>query len=597
MAVQRIESKDCSVKDLFHQFYAVPDYQREYVWGPEEVEQLLTDIRGEMGEASSPEAPEYFIGSIVVCPSSNTDDVLDLIDGQQRMTTLYILLCSIRDRLKILGTAELATLKSQISDSTVDDMGNETFRHRLELQYEDSGDALTHIATGKCISNATTSSMKNMAVAHHVATKFLAAEFGEDPNALRAFYGYLTNKVKLIRIQTEDVAKALKIFETINDRGVGLNSMDLLKNLLFMKTRSDKFDKLKASWKELQDVIYDMREKPLRFLRYFIVSRYNVDIIREDEIYGWFASRDSEIGYSKDPNAFVKELISAARAYSNFRSGNDQNGKRNRYLDNMRLLGGSAARQHLILLLAGRHLDSELFDRLAAEVENLFFCYVITREPTRTFERNFARWATELRSVSSAEQFETFISERFDKEKAALANRFDDAIGRIELGKLQLYRMVYILGKLSQQVDINAYGETPGTIWLDHYMSSGFEIEHIYPQNPTPAAAEQFGEISDPTIVQRLGNLVLAEKSINASLGNRPYSEKRPVYQQSKLLLTRALSERPKVGANTRIDRAVAKIEPYPDWNESSITDRQKALGTLSRAIWGMPERLQVNGS
>lgn len=597
MTVQRIESKDCSIKDLFHQFYAVPDYQREYVWGPEEVEQLLSDIRGEMGEASNPEAPEYFIGSIVVCPSNNIDDVLDLIDGQQRMTTLYILLCAIRDRLKDLGAAELTTLKSQIADSTVDDIGNETFRHRLELQYEDSGDALTHIATGRPIGNATTTSMNNMAVAHHVAKKFLAAEFDEDPNALRAFYGYLTNKVKLIRIQTEDVAKALKIFETINDRGVGLNSMDLLKNLLFMKTAPDKFDKLKASWKELQDVIYDMREKPLRFLRYFIVSRYNVDIIREDEIYGWFSSRDSEIGYSKDPNAFVRELISAARAYSNFRSGNDQNGKRNRYLDNMRLLGGSAARQHLILLLAGRHLEPELFDRLAAEGENLFFCYVITREPTRTFERNFARWATELRKVNSLEQFDTFISERFDKEKATLANRFDDAIGRLELGKLQLYRMVYILGKLSQQVDINAYGETPGTAWLDHYMSSGFEIEHIYPQNPTPDALEEFGEISDPTIVQRLGNLVLAEKSINASLGNRPYSEKRSVYQQSKLLLTRALSERPKVGANTRIDRAVAKIEPYPNWNEGSINDRQKALGTLSRAIWGMPERQQAFGT
>ncbi|MBU3031862.1 HNH endonuclease family protein [Paracoccus sp. XHP0099] len=249
------------------------------------------------------------------------------------------------------------------------------------------------------------------------------------------------------------------------------------------------------------------------------------------------------------------------------------------------------------MLLAGRHLEPELFDRLAAEVENLFFCYVITREPTRTFERNFARWATELRKVNSLEQFDTFISERFDKEKATLANRFDDAIGRLELGKLQLYRMVYILGKLSQQVDINAYGETPGTAWLDHYMSSGFEIEHIYPQNPTPDALEEFGEISDPTIVQRLGNLVLAEKSINASLGNRPYSEKRPVYQQSKLLLTRALSERPKVGANTRIDRAVAKIEPYPNWNEGSINDRQKALGTLSRAIWGMPERQQAFGT
>jgi len=79
--------------------------------------------------------------------------------------------------------------------------------------------------------------------------------------------------------------------------------------------------------------------------------------------------------------------------------------------------------------------------------------------------------------------------------------------------------------------------------------------------------------------------------AINTSLGNRPYSEKRPVYQQSKLLLTRALSERPKVGANTRIDRAVALIEPYASWNEASLHQRQRSLVTLARAVWGLPEQ------
>ena len=92
--------------------------------------------------------------------------------------------------------------------------------------------------------------------------EFLAREFGNNTTQLRIFYGYLVNKVKLIRIQTKDVAKALKIFETINDRGVGLDSMDLLKNLLFMKANRDDFEKLKVHWKELQDTIFDMGERP-----------------------------------------------------------------------------------------------------------------------------------------------------------------------------------------------------------------------------------------------------------------------------------------------------------------------------------------------
>lgn len=589
MVIQKIQSEDCSVTSLFQSFYAVPDYQREYVWDTDQVEQLLKDVREEMGDGPAQDAPEYFIGSIVVCPGR--DGVLDLIDGQQRMTTLYITLCAIRDRFAELGAQPSSVLNSQIADAAVDVSGEERRRYRLDLQYEDSGDALTRLADGKRIETPSTQSMRNMQNAHHVVTRFLESEFGQDPAAVRKLYGYLTNKVKLIRIQTEDVAKALKIFETINDRGVGLNSMDLLKNLLFMKTPKGQFDRLKDTWKELQDTIFRMGEKPPRFLRYFIFSRYDVDLLREDEIYGWLTKNDALVGYGRDPIGFAKELVAAARAYERFREGKNEKGERNRYLDNIRLLGGQAARQHLILLLAGRHLGPALFDRLAAEVENLFFCYVITREPTRDFERNFAKWATELRSIKSDEELEAFILARFDKAKADLANRFDDAMGRLALRSLQLYRFQYVLAKLTQQVDLLAYGETEGTRWLGNYVSGGYEVEHIFPQTPNAEAATEFGPVSDPEVVQRLGNLVLVEKSINTSLGNRPYSEKRPVYQQSKLLLTRALSERPKVGANTRIDRAVASIEPYSLWSEGAVHQRQRSLVTLARAVWGLPEQ------
>lgn len=198
----------------------------------------------------------------------------------------------------------------------------------------------------------------------------------------------------------------------------------------------------------------------------------------------------------------------------------------------------------------------------ASEVKNLFFCYVITREPTQDFERNFSKWATELRSIKSDEELDAFIVARFDKAKADLVNRFDGSMGRLALRNLQLYRFQYVLAKLTQQADLLAYGETEGTRWLGNYVSGGYEVEHIFSQTPGAEAAAEFGPVSDPEVVQRLGNFVLVEKSINTLLGNRPYSEKRQVYQQSKLLLARALSERPKVGTNTRIDRAVASIEP-----------------------------------
>jgi hypothetical protein len=588
MTEQTIQSQDIKIADVFQAFYAVPDYQREYVWEAEQVEQLLTDINAELAGNDPATSPEYFIGSIVVCPGG--DGVLELIDGQQRMTTLFLTLCAIRDRLKALGESPSDALGHQIAATSVDAAGRDHFRYRLDLQYEDSGDILVRIAKGTLddADSATTRSIANIRNAYTVVLDFLKREFGDDAAALRTFYGYLINRVKLIRIQTKDVAKALKIFETINDRGLGLDSMDLLKNLLFMKASRDAFEKLKTSWKELQDIIFDMGEKPLRFLRYFIFSRYDVDVLREDEIYGWFARNEKLCGYAADPLGFARELLRAAQAYRNFLQGCDKGGKKNRHLENLQLLGGKAARQHLILLLAGRHLSADLFDQLAHEVENLFFVYVITREPTRDFERNFARWAVELRRITNEAELEEFIARRFVPARADLSVRFDDAFRRLYVGSVQQYRLRYILAKLTQHIDLRAYGETEGTKWLSRYTGVGFEIEHIFPQQPSEAARAEFGTFEDPSIADRLGNLVLVEKSINASLGNRPYSQKRDIYRQSQLLLTKALSERPKVGTNTKIDLAVADLEPFTDWNEAAVVRRQELLSALAKSVWAV---------
>ena len=585
MSRQSIESHDISVDDIFKQFYAVPNYQREYVWETTQVEQFLSDINDELGD--DPEnAPEYFIGSIVVC--LNADGVLELIDGQQRMTTLFLALCAIRDGLNAIGEDSPGALASQIAATSTDALGRDRFRYRLDLQYEDSGDILERIAKAdtSLTQGRQTRSITNIENAYQVIRRFLESDLLNAPDSLRIYYGYLINKVKLIRIQTPDVAKALKVFETINDRGVGLDSMDLLKNLLFMKASREQFESLKNHWKELQDTIFDIGERPLRFLRYFILSQYDVDILREDQIYAWFSQNETACGYAEDPIAFARRLHLAAQSYRYFLAGEDRNGRPVTSLANLQLLGGKSARQHLILLLAAKELPEPLFDRLSAEVENILFVYVITRESTRAFERNFAVWASEVRDVSTTEELEAFVGSRFVPAKAELATRFDDAFENLYDDSVQRYRLRYILAKLTQHVELLAYGITPGTSNLSRY--TGFEIEHILPQQPSAQALDEFGATDDPRVSQRLGNLVLVEQPINASLGNRAYSEKRKVFPQSQLLLTKALSEKPKVGANTKIDQAVQDIDPFQEWDQEALLERHAWLGKLARMVWGV---------
>jgi hypothetical protein len=339
----------------------------------------------------------------------------------------------------------------------------------------------------------------------------------------------------------------------------------------------------------LQDTIYQAGEKPLRFLRYFILANYDVEVLREDEIYGWFVRNEGACGYAKAPLRFATDLVTAAKAYRNFMRGEDRHGRPNRYLKNIMALGGRAARQHLILLLAGRHLSDDLFDILCREVENLFFVYVVTREATRDFERNFASWANELKTIDDERALQAFVERRFTGSKGELSVRFDEAMRRLSGGMIQQYRLRYIVAKLTQYVDLQGFGEIDGTVWLARYLGGGNDIEHILPQNPTTEAAAEFGDGDLPELARRLGNLVLAEDSINRSLGNRPYSSKRSVYAGSQFLLTRALAERLTVGANTRIDRAVAELEPFTSWNAEAIERRQQELAALARRVWELP--------
>lgn len=97
MDIQTIQSEDTTVGKLFNDFYIVPSFQREYVWEEEQVTELLEDIHTEFSSTDHDRDSEYFIGSIVVC--TRPDGVYEIIDGQQRMTTVYLFLCAVRDHL------------------------------------------------------------------------------------------------------------------------------------------------------------------------------------------------------------------------------------------------------------------------------------------------------------------------------------------------------------------------------------------------------------------------------------------------------------------------------------------------------------------
>jgi len=589
----KIESNDLNLEDLFKDFYCVPDFQREYVWETEHVEKLLQDVQDEFYDEDNRLTPdrEYFIGSLVAC--KGTDGVYQLIDGQQRMTTIFLIVCAIRDQLQGLGQEAPESLRKIIRDVAADPKtGDDVSKYRLVLQYEDSHDILEQIADpGEPQSNGdnATASMRNIMAAYQSIRQFLRTNFRDDGQDLKRFRVAFLQRVKLIRILTPNLAHALKVFETINDRGVGLNAMDLLKNLLFMRTDSRHYPRLKDQWKNLIDILDGAGEKPLRFLRYYVMSQYTIDVhdgLREDQIYDWFVENAAEVGIDHDPLSVATELVECARAYQGFLKGKSPQGHDVPHLANIGNLAGGAVRQHLILALAGRHLPTELFAELIRNVENLFFCYLITREPTKYFERNFAAWAPRLREVKDEESLSAFIESYIHKDMAKRVRDVEYALQELTQGRIQKYRLRYILAKLTQYVEKAAWSNQIDET-LDRYLSRNVEIEHILPQTPDPGVREAFDRPDEYfEHVGRLGNLTLLEKTINGSVRNGPFTAKLPGYTSSGFLLTESIARRPQVGRNTALNRAVAGLKTFETWTSEDIINRQEMLTNLARNVW-----------
>lgn len=401
----QIQFNYLDVENCFKNFYVVPDYQREYVWTEVQINQLLDDIYEEFDFNPN---KEYFIGSTVVF--KNNDGFYELIDGQQRTTSIFLIICAFK---KIYREREIDTdtIERMIKDKTVNSLGDSVDCYKLELQYKDSSNILSKIANNLERPENLTGSAERLYNAYENVISFLKNRFkeDEDPVQLKKFFVYIFRKLKFIQIETPEINDALKIFETINERGVGLNPMDLLKNLLFRQVNRNDFNSLKDKWKTLIKLLEKNNEKPLRFLRYFIMSNYKVnnqrgeEIIREEEIYKWFIRPENvaQCNYEKEPFEFVELLLENATCYINFFKGLNKDGSKNVYLDNISKLGGGAFKQHLILLLAGRNLPQDLFNHFAKQIETLVFYYFITKEPTKEFERNFSKWAKSVLRIKS----------------------------------------------------------------------------------------------------------------------------------------------------------------------------------------------------
>lgn len=600
----KIEDHKYTVEEAFRDcFYIVPDYQREYVWTDKEVDQLLQDIEEEFDGG---ERREYFIGTVLVSPTQQKNH-FEVIDGQQRLTTFFLLLCALRQRFT--GEPQYPMLTGLLSTSYTDGGGNLNTSLKLEPRYEHAGDLMNHIVAIDADAQTTRSkiaaagiptfgSLENLLNAYSTIHSFLDGSY-KDMDALRKYWGYLANNVVFIQIST-DVSSALKIFETINERGVGLNPMDLLKNLLFTQVGQDKFTRLKDEWKKITAPLEHQKEKALRFLRYFIMANYKVTnrrhdgVVREDEIYDWLRDNAAVCGYRSDPFGFVRKIIRNVGHYIAFTEARGNDGASSLAMGSLQQLCGAAFSLHYVLLLAAATFPKELFDHFVRQLESFLFYYIFTKTPTKDLERNFSVWADELREISDVAdpkvqkaRLNEFVADRFQKSIDSKDAELSDTLKRYVIGSMQQYRTRYLLAKLTQYVEMAFKGmNAPGSL----AEFTALEIEHILPNNPESELRASFaganpGKSYDEYKV-RLGNLTLLEKPINIVAGNGYFDKKKSEYANSGNYLTRSIAGLSTVGKNSSITRINETLRAFQSWSAQDIEQRQEMLIALGKNVW-----------
>lgn len=235
--------------------YQIPVYQRPYKWGDDEVDKLWDDIL----ESYNNQEPNYFLGSIITARSSK-GKYLDVVDGQQRLTTLIILMATVRDlypniNQELCEEDPFAIGIEQIKNAIM--VSDKFGRLRLATHSNHSTDFDKYIIKGNTL-ELKKPYKKDLRKDEAPEYKFIntSVEFrnrlenlGEKKSG--DLLNYIFNQIKIIRIDCSDVGFAIKLFQVLNARGLDLTNSDLIKSFLIGKIH-EKYDKEIVKNKENQ---------------------------------------------------------------------------------------------------------------------------------------------------------------------------------------------------------------------------------------------------------------------------------------------------------------------------------------------------------
>jgi len=587
--------------------YSIDYYQREYKWHEKQIRELVDDLSNKFLEEYQPthprskvaDYPHYFLGSIII---SKKESVRYVVDGQQRLTSLTLLLILLRnlqmDRTKQVNVDEL--IFSEKFDQKSFNLHVDERTPVMDALYEDGGENFN--ATDR------SESVQNLLQRY----RDLETCFPEELRyaALPYFIDWLLENVHLVEITAYSDDDAYTIFETMNDRGLSLSPTDMLKGYLLANIDEakrtaasnrwrDRISKLNDAGKEVESDCFKawfrsqhatkIRERRkgatpedfdrigTEFHRWLRDAADDVGLKHSDDFYR-FIDRDFDF-YSRQ----YLRLVDAAQVPT---AGMEH------VLYNARQ---GFTLQHMLLLAPLKPDDSEPVVLRKIGLVAHYLDILLT----------WRLW--NFRTIAySTMQYAMFVVMRDIRGLApdALAHKLHEFLGkegetfasndRLRMHQQNRYPLHRILARLTDYVETQS--DQPSR-YLD-YVSEGktrYEVEHIWADHPGRHTAEFSHPMDFAEHRNRIGGLLLLPKSFNASYGDLTYADKLPHYNSQNLL---ARSLHPQCyehnpGFLRFKDQSGLPFVAHQAFDKADLEARSQLYQQLAERIWNPADLLK----